>query len=86
MSNPELRTFSDYNLDAKNYRQGNTVKITKGSFKGCQGKILGCTSDRSDGIAAPRIYFVGIDGCQRTTDSTRTPIDLFLPDEFELVD
>ncbi len=86
MSNSELRTFSDYNLDTKNYRQGNTVKITKGSFKGCQGRILGCNNEWSNGIASPRVYFVGIDSCQRTTDPTYTPIDLFLPDEFELVD
>ena len=43
MSNSELRIFSEYNLDVQNYRQGNIVKITKGSHKGCQGRILGCT-------------------------------------------
>lgn len=81
MSNSELRIFSEYNLDVQNYRQGNIVKITKGSHKGCQGRILGCNGDLLDGIAAPRIYFVGID-----TDPTYTLIDLFLPDEFQLID
>ena len=66
------------NHNVKGYIQNTPVKITKGSLKDCQGTISGCTIDG--------IYFVRIDRCKIETDRIRSPINLFLPGEFESLD
>ncbi len=77
MSDLKTKTIS-CNYKIKGYVIDTPVKITRGSQKDCQGKISGCTTDG--------IYFIRIDKCQREVNRIRSPIELFLPDEFELID
>lgn len=75
MSQSETRKTLDYNSNVQSYTQGTPVKITKGSLRGCQGKISGFTSNG--------LYFVVRDKCDRDAEGVYNPIDLLLPNEFE---
>lgn len=78
MSNSKLRKLSGYNHDVKNYTKGTPVKITKGSLKGCKGKISGFTSSG--------FYFIARDWCDKDADGIYSPINFVSPDEFERSD
>lgn len=80
MSNLEGKVISDCNYDVKAYNKDTPVKITKGSLKGCQGRISGCTNDGA--------YFIWRDRNSRETDCIHCPIGPigpFLHNEFELL-
>jgi hypothetical protein len=68
--------LSNYNV--KGCTKDTLVKITKGFQKDCRGKISGCTIDG--------VYFIRIEWCQREPEGICCPINLFLPDEFEVLD
>ena len=75
MGNSELRKTSGYDYKVQNYDRGTQVKITKGSLRGCQGRISGFTDNG--------LYFVVRDKCELADEGIYSPIDLLLPDEFE---
>lgn len=78
MSNYELGKSPSCDRNLPNYAQGSSVKIVKGSLKGCRGKITGCTNQG--------VYFIQKDRCDTASDEIYSPIDLFLPEEFELAE
>ena len=50
----------------------------KHKLKGCRGKIAGCTNYG--------VYFIRRDKCDIESDEMHSPINLFLPEEFELAE
>ena len=78
MSDSKFNVSSGYDRNFPNYPQGASVKIVKGSLRGCKGKISGCASNG--------VYFISRDRCNIEADQIYTPIGLFLPEEFELSD
>lgn len=76
MSNFEFEKFPSCNRNLPSYAQETSVKIVKGSLKGCRGKIAGCTNYG--------VYFIRRDKCDVESDEIHNPINLFLPEEFEL--
>ena len=78
MNDFRARTFSNYDCNLSDYAHGASIEITKGSLKGCKGKISGATCEG--------LYFIARDRCDRDNEGIYSPIELFASDEFELSD
>ena len=63
------------NID-RGYTRNTAVRIIKGSRKGCEGKISGCSNG---------VYFVRLNEANAKKQPVNTHIDMFVQDEFELL-
>lgn len=77
MSNLNRRTMLKCSHNVEGYTKDSPVKITRGSWKGCKGKISGSTIDG--------VYFIWREESNRDTEDTPCPVGPFLHNELELL-